>query len=112
MGVKVAFLVVSTASLLLQAVSLRTVTRLPALDARERLAARGLRRTGIGRVAAAMAYVVLGTWALAVPGTDLATATVTVFIAVQLMFQANAVLDVRLRRQLANPQLRGRHRRR
>ena len=94
------FLVVSLISL---AVQVRALTRLTGRQKTtsevERVAYRGLLRTSVCRVAAAVLYVAVGVATVTIPPETGVVALVS-FILVQLLWQANAVADVRLRRRL------------
>lgn len=99
------FLGVSLASCTLQCTAL--VDMLCAGAPRRDPVARGLLRTVVSRVVAALAYIVLASLSLAFPSATAALAVVT-FTAVQFLWITNAALDVQLRRQIAH---RPRHRR-
>lgn len=105
------FLAVSIISLMIQGLSLyRLLHQEPITTQTQRMSAKGLRRTSISRVVAAVAYVVAATDSLFHPERT-AASSLLVFTVVQIMWQLNAVADVRLRHWLANPHRGGRHRR-
>lgn len=107
----VTFLVVSLVSLGVQALSLWRLLQVQAArSATGKMSAGGLRRTSISRVVAAMAYVVAAVYSLVMPELTALLSLVT-FSAVQIMWQLNAVADVRLRRRLVQNGYTGRHRR-
>lgn len=99
----VAFLAVSSVSLLVYVTALRKLLhRPPNATGGARLAYRGLLRTSASRVVVASAYTTLGAvTAFGGPWTQ-ATLALGVFTAVQLIWQANAVADVRLKARLAD----------
>lgn len=97
---------VSVVSLVVQSIGLRRMYRTDA--GTPSLVRAGMMRTAACRVMASMMYVTLGVMAITSAPTTPVLALV-VFMAVQLMWQLNAVADVRLRRRLAGPG--GRHRR-
>lgn len=74
------------------------------------LVRRGMLRTAACRVAASVLYVVLGVMAL-LQGAATPVLALVIFTAVQVLWQANAVADIRLRRRLDGPPRAGRHRR-
>jgi hypothetical protein len=94
------FLLVSCASLALQAVALGRLAVLPAGTRAEVLAGRGYLRTVACRVAAAAAYVVVAAVQLAGTGTLSAEALI-VFGAIQGLWIGNSLADIRVRRALA-----------
>ncbi len=97
----VLFVVVSAASLAVQAVALGRLFRWPTVaTARGTLVYRGLLRTSMCRVLAAFAYVIFGSVILWRRST-LPVLSLAVFTAVQLLWMANATADVKLRRRLA-----------
>lgn len=105
------FLAVSIVSLLIQGFSLyRLLNQRPTLTQTQRMSAKGLRRTSISRVVAAVAYVGAATDSVIYPERT-ALSSLVVFTAVQVMWQLNALADVRLRHWLANPSRGGKHRR-
>lgn len=105
------FLLVAMTSLVIQFVSLHRIRKQTGADSpARRLAAKGLRRTSASRVAAALIYLMLAIGSLYFP-EDMGISAVVVFTLVQFIWWTNAILDVRLRRTLADPQSRrGRHR--
>lgn len=107
----VIFLIVSLISLLVQGLSLwRLLSQQAVMSTVGRKAAKGLKRTSMSRVVAAMAYVIAAIYSLVGPELTALLSLIT-FSAVQVMWQANAIADVRLRRRLSNPAHVGRHRR-
>jgi hypothetical protein len=98
-----AFLAISLVSLIVQSIALLRITR-PG-DEVWGPAHRGILRTAICRVVASVLYVALGVVTLLFV-TDIEA--LLVFGVVQIMWQLNAIADVRLRRRLAGN--RGRHR--
>jgi len=96
-----AFVVVSAASLTVQSVALRRLFAWPPVSTdADNMAYRGLLRTSMCRVLAALTYVTLGA-AIWIRRDPLPLPSLAVFTAVQLLWQANAVADVRLRHRLA-----------
>lgn len=89
-----AFLIVALTALVMQASSLR---RLLVSRTHGRYA-RGLVRTAVSRVCAAVAYVLLAAWSLRAPDPDTGIAAIVVFCAVQGMWIVNGLLDVALLR--------------
>lgn len=88
------YLVVSSVSLTIQTTALVRIMRHSATLARN-----GLRRTAVCRVSASVAYVSLGVAAiLEIPATDMAA--FGVLLAVQCLWQVNALLDSRLAHRL------------
>jgi hypothetical protein len=98
-----AFLVISLVSLLIQSIALFRITRPE--DGEWGPAHRGILRTAICRVVASILYVVLGIITLLF-ATDIEA--LLVFGIVRIMWQINAIADVRLRHRLAGKT--GRHR--
>jgi hypothetical protein len=95
------FLAVSTLSLVIQALALRRLWRWPDVRSHtQNLVYRGLLRTSGCRVVAAGMYVVMGAVTLVAQQT-LPVLALSVFTAVQVLWQANAAADVRLRRSIA-----------
>lgn len=94
----VVFLVVSVGSVVTQSASLWRLTRLRPTGAQRRVHV-GMLRTAICRVAAAAAYVAIGVLGL-VARQGLPVLALVVFCSVQIMWQANAYADLRLRRSL------------
>jgi hypothetical protein len=97
----VLFLGVSAVSLLIQVAALRRLYRWPEIGGHtQNVVYRGLLRTSACRVLAAMLYVAMGIATLLARST-LPVVALSVFTAVQILWQANAFADVRLRRDLA-----------
>ena len=101
--IAVAFLVISVVSLVVQTIAL---TRITQGRTEWGLAARGILRTAVCRVAASVLYVFLG---IATLLFITAVEALLVFGVVQIMWQLNAIADVQLRRRLLRPAT-GRHR--
>lgn len=98
----VLFLVVSAVSLVIQGASLRRLYHWPEIGGHtQNLVYRGLLRTSACRVLAALLYVGMGIATLLARST-LPVMALSVFTAVQMLWQANAVADVRLRHKLAD----------
>ncbi len=97
-------LLVSCSSLVLQGAALAHLVRQRATYPAERSAGRGYVRTAACRVAAAVIYVTvagLDSAGVQVPGGGGVSAeALVVLTAVQLLWLANAALDIRLRRKL------------
>lgn len=94
------FLVVSLISLIVQVRALTRLTnRQKTTSEVERVAYHGLLRTSVCRVAAAVLYVAVGVATVTIP-PETGVVALVAFILVQLLWQANAVADVRLRRRL------------
>lgn len=91
------FLAVSLASLVVQAAAFIRLAGLTVEGGVARALHGGLLRTSACRVLAAAAYVSLGVAALAEAAT--AVVTLLVFVFVQVMWQVNALADVRLKRR-------------
>lgn len=104
-ALSIIFLVVSISSFYVQLAALSKLHFWPKAAAGSLDAGmyRGLLRTSICRFAAAVIYVGLAMANLttAISPKGLAVASLIVFVAVQLIWQANAIADVRLRRHLA-----------
>lgn len=104
-ALSIVFLIVSISSFYVQLAALSRLHFWPKADADTASAGmyRGLLRTSICRFAAAVIYVGLATANLttAISPQALSVASLLVFVTVQLIWQANAIADVRLRRQLA-----------
>jgi hypothetical protein len=95
------FLAVSVTSLVVQTLALRRLYLWPDTTThRSNLVYRGLLRTSLCRVIAAILYVGFGVVALTSTPT-LPVMSLAVFTFVQLLWQTNAVADVRLRGALA-----------
>jgi len=113
----VIFVAVSVVSLTVQVVALSKLFAWPTvITSRGTLVYRGMLRTSLCRVLAALTYVVIGTVIL-INQAALPILSLTVFSSVQILWMANAVADVQLRRRLATldslqprPQFRGVHR--
>jgi hypothetical protein len=102
--ISVVFFGVSAISLVVQLLGLsRMVPEKPIVDTAivQRLVRQGMIRTAACRVLAAIAYVALSTFLL-LYGDVFPIASLLVFIAVQVMWQGNALADVILRRRLEN----------
>lgn len=91
------YLGVSCVSLVIQSWKLRTlVSGWPVTPTvAESLTHRGLLRTSMSRVAAAIAYVAIAVWTLRDPSA-MTTLGLAVFTGVQLMWISNAFADVRM----------------
>lgn len=109
--VGIGLLVVSAVSLIVQGSSLIRILRGPkSITKDQRLANHGLIRTAVTRVTASVLYIAVAIRALYVP--EDAAFSLFIFTIVQLMWQANALSDVRLRRRLSvERKSKGRHRR-
>lgn len=108
-----ALLTVSLISLAIQGWALVRILLLPLPPLpTERMAYRGLRRTALTRVGAALLYIAVGLYAINRPEDQLFS--LIAFTVVQIAWQLNSLADVRLRRRLAHIDLppRGRHRKR
>ena len=97
--VAVAFLFMSTLSLLWQSTALFALIRDSSLRSRATIAYGGLRRTASCRVAVAVAYVLVGINALW-PRAEVLLVTFGVFCATSAVWQLNAWADLRLARRL------------
>jgi hypothetical protein len=97
--VAVAFLCMSVLSLLWQGTALQALIRDSSLRSRATHAYGGLRRTAVCRVAAAIAYVLVGINAIW-PRVEVLLLTFAVYSAVQALWQINAWADLRLARRL------------
>lgn len=95
------FLIVSVGSAAIQGVSLWRLTRLRPTGPQRRVHA-GMLRTATCRVVAAVSYVVIGVATL-LTSESLPVLALVVFCGVQVMWQANAYADLRLRRSLNAP---------
>lgn len=99
------FLVISIISFYVQLTALSKLHFWPKTTptTNDRTVYRGLLRTSICRFIAAVIYVALALANLttAISQSALAIASLIVFCLVQLIWQVNAIADVRLRRQLA-----------
>jgi hypothetical protein len=93
------FLVIATTSAVVQGAALWKVARAHVDNSTIRVHD-AMVRTAVCRVLAATAYVVVGVLTL-VSQQTFPVLALAVFAAVMLMWQANAVADVRLRRDLA-----------
>jgi hypothetical protein len=94
------FVGISVVSTTIQGSSWHKLRRLPrGEEERERRVYGGMVRTAVCRVVAAGAYVAFGVTSLAVGA--LPVLALIVFAGIQVMWQLNAVADVRLRRWLA-----------
>lgn len=103
-GLAILYLIVSAGSTAVQVASLWRLAQWNGSRADLRLVHRGLVRTSVCRVLAAIAYVVFGVVALTSTSAMLvAVVSLILFTVVQLMWQANGLLDVSLRRQLEPP---------
>jgi hypothetical protein len=98
----VVFVAVSLISLAIQLCALRALLRWPRTrtDGQSRIH-RGLLRTSVSRVAAAVAYVITGSVILASRDT-LPLLSLSTFSAVQALWIGNSVADVRLRRRISD----------
>jgi len=94
----VAFLVVSMASLVLYSTALIALHRHPPA---ERVAYHGLTRTAGSRVLVAALYVTLGVLVLDQGDRLYTWVPLALFTAVQLVWQTNSLLDLRIKRTLA-----------
>lgn len=100
--ISIVFFGVSIISLAVQVLGLtRMVPEEPAVTLVQRLVRQGMIRTAACRVLAAVAYVILSAFLL-MYGDIFPIASLAVFIAVQVMWQGNALADVILRRRLEN----------
>lgn len=97
--VAVAFLFMSTLSLLWQGTALTALVRDSSLRSRATIAYGGLRRTAACRVGVAVAYVLVGVNALW-PRAEVLLVTFGVFCATSALWQLNAWADLRLARRL------------
>lgn len=97
--VAVAFLCMSTLSLLWQGTSLVALVRDSSLRSRATIAYGGLLRTASCRVGVAVAYVLVGINAIW-PQVEVLILTFAVFCATQAVWQLNAWADLRLARRL------------
>jgi hypothetical protein len=97
--VTIAFLIVSTISIVWQGLALIQLMRDSSLRSRATDAYRGLRRTSICRVGAAIAYVLVGVNAIW-PRFEVIIFTFVVYSAIQTLWQLNAWADLRLARRL------------
>jgi hypothetical protein len=95
-----AFLLVSCLSLAFQLLALSRLAAQRAATPAEELAGRGYLRTVGCRVLAAAVYAAVAAVQLAGAGT-LSAEALAVFTGVQLLWQANSLMDIRVRRALA-----------
>jgi hypothetical protein len=102
------FLLVSCLSMTLQAVALARLAARRAGAAAEGMVAAGYVRTAACRVLAATVYVAVAAVQLAGDGSLTAEALI-VFTAIQVLWQVNSLMDIRIRRALSEPGPGGAH---
>jgi hypothetical protein len=96
------FFGVSVVSLVIQLASLSRMTPAPDIPTKQQILMRkGMLRTAACRVLAAITYVILS-GILLIFNNTFPVLSLSVFIAIQFLWQANAFADVILRRQLGN----------
>jgi hypothetical protein len=94
------FLLVSCVSLVFQVLAFCRLAARQAVTPAEAIAAGGYRRTVACRILAALIYVIVAAVQLAGDGS-LSGEALIVFASVQLLWQANSLMDIRLRRKLS-----------
>jgi hypothetical protein len=99
-GLVLVFLLVSCVSLVFQVLAFCRLAVRRAVTPAEAIAAGGYRRTVACRILAAAVYVIVASVQLAGDGS-LSGEALIVFSAIQLLWQVNSLLDVRIRRALS-----------
>lgn len=95
------FITVSTVSLAVQVTSLFRLHHVPADGTvTARLAYQGLLRTSRCRVGVAVTYLLVGVTALCAPARSVGLVTLAVFCCIQVLWQVNSLLDVRLKHRI------------